>query len=30
MVTIEVRSMTENISLEGSDPIFRKTIDVWT
>jgi hypothetical protein len=30
MVFIEVRSMTENICLDGLDPIFRKTVDVWT
>jgi hypothetical protein len=30
MVSIEVRSMTENTCWEGLDRIFRKTDDVWT
>jgi hypothetical protein len=30
MVSIEVRSKTENTCWEGLDLVFRKTVDVWT
>jgi hypothetical protein len=30
MVSIEVRSMTENTRWEGLDLIFRKPVGVWT
>jgi len=30
MVSIEVRSMTENTCLEGWNLVFRKTVGAWT